>query len=57
MVEAPSFADEKELFSEYKRTKDIKLREKIIEKYVYIAEIIAKKFTKNNRLYNRSRDR
>ena len=56
MVEAPSFADEKELFSEYKRTKDIKLREKIIEKYVYIAEIIAKKFTKNNRLYNNGMD-
>ena len=49
---APSLTDEREIFLEFKETRDTKLREKIIEKYVYIAEIISKKFTKNNRLYN-----
>ena len=49
---APSLTDERELFLEFKETNDAKLREIIIEKYVYIAEIISKKFTKNNRLYN-----
>ncbi|MBQ3124633.1 MAG: sigma-70 family RNA polymerase sigma factor [Clostridia bacterium] len=49
---APSFADEREMFLAFRDTRDRKLRETIIEKYVYIAEIISKKFTKNNRLYN-----
>ena len=53
---APSLTDEKEFFLEFKRTRDAKLRDRIIEKYVYIAEIIAKKFTKNNRLYNNGMD-
>ncbi len=33
-----------ELFAEYKRTKDISLRNRIAEHYLYIAEILAKKF-------------
>lgn len=49
---APSFTDERELFLSFRDTRDVTLREEIIEKYVYIAEIISKKFTKNNRLYN-----
>ena len=39
--------DEKvsELFARYKETGDIALRNQIAEKYLYIAEILAKKFT------------
>ena len=48
---APSLKSEQELFCEYRLTHDKKLRDEIIERYVYISEIIAKKFTKNNRLY------
>ncbi len=48
--------DEYELFAEYKRSGDTDIRGEIIEKYVYIAEIIAKKFTKNNRTYNNGID-
>ena len=33
-----------ELFKRYKATKDIALRNEIVEHYLYIAEIIAKKF-------------
>ncbi len=33
-----------ELFREYRRTGDINLRNKLVEKYLYIAEILAKKF-------------
>lgn len=36
--------DEKSMFREYKRTKDKKIREKIISNYMYIAEIISKRF-------------
>ena len=36
--------DEYEIFSEYRRTKDIKLRDKIVESYMYIAEILSRKF-------------
>ena len=49
---APSLIDERELFLEFKETRDAKLRDEIVQRYVYIAEIIAKRFTKNNRLYN-----
>ncbi len=47
---------EYELFKEYKKSGDTSIRDEIIEKYVYIAEIIAKKFTKNNRAYNNGID-
>ncbi len=48
--------EERELFMQYMATGDVAIREKIVEKYVYVAEIIAKKFTKNNRLYNNGID-
>ena len=35
---------EYELFSEYKRTRDIHLRDEIVESYIYIAEILSRKF-------------
>lgn len=33
-----------ELFEQYKKTGDVKIRDKIVEKYLYIADILAKKF-------------
>ena len=33
-----------ELFREYRRTGDIKLRNELVENYMYVAEILAKKF-------------
>lgn len=33
-----------ELFKEYRKTHDIKIRNKLVENYIYVAEIIAKKF-------------
>lgn len=36
--------DEKELFAQYRATGDIALRNKIVEQYIYIAAMIAKKF-------------
>ncbi len=36
--------DEKELFSRYHSTGDIALRNQIVEKYLYIASVLAKKF-------------
>lgn len=34
-----------ELFREYRRTGDIKIRNQLVENYMYVAEILAKKFT------------
>ena len=34
-----------ELFREYEETKDLKIREQLIEEHLYIAEILAKKYT------------
>lgn len=34
----------KDLFKEYKKTKDKKIREKLIEEHLYIAEILSKKY-------------
>lgn len=36
--------DEKELFEQYAATRDIALRNQIVERYLYIAEMLAKKF-------------
>ena len=36
---------EDELFRRYRETGDVKLRNEIAEKYLYIADILAKKFT------------
>lgn len=33
------------LFREYRRTGDVALRNKLVENYIYVAEILAKKFT------------
>lgn len=35
---------EKELFEAYRRTRDLKIRNEIISRYLYLADIIAKKF-------------
>lgn len=35
---------EYELFSEYKKTRDIHLRDEIVEDYIYIAEILSRRF-------------
>ena len=35
---------EYELFSEYKRTRDTALRDEIVERYIYIAEILSRRF-------------
>lgn len=56
MTAAPKYEDEYELFSKYKETHDNEIRDKIIERYFYIAEIIAKKYTKSNRTYNNGID-
>ena len=56
MVAAQMLTNEYDLFTEYKRTGNVEIRDEIIERYVYIAEIIAKKFAKNNRLYNNGID-
>ncbi len=37
-------SSEYELFSEYRRTKSRSLRDKIVESYIYIAEILSRKF-------------
>lgn len=37
-------AAEYDLFAEYKRTKDKKIRDELLEKYLYIAQILSRKF-------------
>ncbi|MBR0365757.1 MAG: B/F/G family RNA polymerase sigma-70 factor, partial [Clostridia bacterium] len=56
VVEEAVARDDRELFEEYKRTGDRAVRDKIVERYVYIPEIIAKKFARNNRSYNNGID-
>ena len=51
-----SSMNETELFEEYRKNHDLSVREEIVQRYVYIAEIIAKKFTKTNRSYNNGMD-
>ena len=38
-------AEEEELFRTYKKTGDIKIRNKLVEKYMYVAEIWAKRYS------------
>ncbi len=52
MNTAIGLVNEYDLFAEYRKTAESSFRDEIIERYVYIAEIIARKFTKNNRSYN-----
>lgn len=56
MKTARAYTDELSLFKEYRSTGDKALRDEIIKRYVYIAEIIAKKYTKSNRSYNNGID-
>lgn len=56
MNTAPEMVNEYDLFSEYIKTHDKAVRDEIVERYVYIAEILARKFTKNNRSYNNGMD-
>ncbi len=50
------YDEELELFNEYRATGNTAIRDKIVEHYVYVAEIIAKKFTKNRRGYDNGVD-
>lgn len=56
MNTAPKYMDETELFREYRESGDIKIRDEIVESYVYIAKIMANKFVKNKRAYNNGID-
>lgn len=56
MNTAPAYTDEYTLFKRYRQTGDVELRDKIVEKYVYIAEIIAGKYAKKKRAYNNGID-
>lgn len=53
---APSLTEEIELFAKYEQSHDLRVRDEIVEKYVYIAEIVAKRFVKNNRKYQNGID-
>lgn len=47
---------ERELFADYRESKNALLRDEIVRRYVYIPEIVAKKFARNNRSYNNGID-
>ena len=36
--------EDKELFQKYRETGDVSVRNEIVEKYLYIASVLAKKF-------------
>lgn len=55
-MNAPSLTEEIELFEKYEQNHDPCVRDKIVEKYVYIAEIVAKRFIKSNRKYQNGID-
>ena len=44
MAIAKQTTTEYELFAEYKRTKDKKIRDELLKKYLYIAQILSRKF-------------
>lgn len=44
VVKSEIITSEYEMFSEYRQTHDVKLRDKIVESYIYIAEILSRKF-------------
>lgn len=56
MNTAPNTIEKLDLFKMYKLSGDVKIRDEIVEKYVYIAKIIANKFIKNKRAYNNGID-
>lgn len=43
--------EEYELFEAYIQTRDANIREEIVKRFVYIAEIVSLKYTRNNRQY------
>ena len=47
---------ERELFAAYRESKDADLRDEIVRRYVYIPEIVARKFSRKNRSYNNGID-
>ena len=50
------YEEEVELFNEYRATGNTAIRDKIVEHYFYVAEIIAKRFTINRRGYDNGVD-
>lgn len=44
VVKPEIVTSEYEMFSEYKETRDSKLRDKLVETYIYIAEILSRRF-------------
>ena len=44
VVRSEIITSEYEMFSEYRRTRDVKLRDELVESYIYIAEILSRKF-------------
>lgn len=56
MNTAPKDIDNSELFKQYRQSGDVKIRDEIVESYVYIAKILANKFIKNKRAYNNGID-
>ena len=48
--------NEQELFAAYRDSKDADIRDEIVRRYVYIPEIVARKFSRNNRSYNNGID-
>ena len=44
VLKQKTYNKECELFSEYRQTGDKKLRNEIVEKYLYIAQILSKRF-------------
>ena len=53
---SPQLMETSELFTAYRSSGDTKLRDEIVERYVYIAKIIANKFVRNRRSYNNGID-
>ena len=43
--------EEYELFETYIQTRDADIREEIVKRFVYIAEIVSLKYARNNREY------
>lgn len=51
MNTALQILDETDLFIKYKQTGDLAVREEIVNRFVYIAEIVSLKYTRSNRTY------
>ena len=51
MNTALQILDENDLFEKYQQTGDLAVREEIVNRFVYIAEIVSLKYTRSNRAY------